>query len=339
MRCDEISTAGLPAHRQLEAWQSWYGSVFQASPLDPNANEFAAHHKSWNVPGLSLSWVTAPALSVLRSKTLIRREPVDHWAITVGTRGVTRLDSPHGQLAAPPSMPFVLSLGQEMKNERDADERIQLYLARDTFYGLSPVLDACCMTTVNSNGGRLLADYLALMMRNLPDLPVEDAARLVEATRSMLAACLAPSLSANGEARSVINVTMMDRVRQVVRRNLKSPKLGVALICREAFASRSQVYRLLQGEGGVARYIQKLRLSEGFAQLCDDSRRDTIEALAEQLCFSDASTFARAFRREFGVSPSDVRIAAQSGVSPAALARSDERANGTGNFADCLRAF
>ena len=236
-------------------------------------------------------------------------------------------------------MPFVVSLGQEMKNERDADERIQLYLARDTFYGLSPVLDSCCMTTVDSNGGRLLADYLALMKRNLPDLSVEDAARLVDATRSMLAACLAPSLNTNGEARTVINVTMMDRVRQVVRRSLKSPKLGVDLICREAYASRSQVYRLLQGEGGVARYIQKLRLSEGFALLCDGSRRDTIETIAEQLCFSDASTFARAFRREFWVSPSDVRIAAQSGISPAVLARSDERASGTGSFADCLRAF
>jgi AraC-like DNA-binding protein len=130
---------------------------------------------------------------------------------------------------------------------------------------------------------------------------------------------------------------MMDRVRQVVRRSLRSPKLGVDLICREAYASRSQVYRLLQGEGGVARYIQKLRLSEGFALLCDGSRRDTIETIAEQLCFSDASTFARAFRREFGVSPSDVRAAAQTGLSPAAMGRADESAGGT--FADCLRGF
>ncbi len=130
---------------------------------------------------------------------------------------------------------------------------------------------------------------------------------------------------------------MMDRVRQVVRRSLKSPRLGVDLICREAYASRSQIYRLLQGEGGVAKYIQKVRLSEGFAQLCDASCRDTIEAIAEKLCFSDASTFARAFRREFGVSPSDVRLAAQSGISPTALAKPDDSPGGT--FADCLRAF
>ena len=336
MRCDEISTAGQPAHRQLESWQSWYGSVFQATPLDSRASEFVAHHKSWNVPGLSLNWVSAPALAVVRTKTLIRREPIDHWAITLGSQGMTLVDSPGTQLAAPAGLPFVVSLGQEMKNQRGADERIQLYLSRDVFYGLSPVLDACCMTSVTSNGGRLLADYMAMMLRNLPTLPVEDAARLVDATRAMLAACLAPSVSAQGEAQAVINVTMMDRVRQVVRRSLKSPRLGVDLICREVYASRSQIYRLLQGEGGVARYIQKLRLAEGFALLCDGSRPDTIEAIAESLCFSDASTFARAFRREFGVSPSDVRLAAQSGLSPA-TARADNVSGGT--FAACLRAF
>ena len=337
MRCDEISTAGLPAHRQLAAWQSWYGSVFQAAPLYPGAPGFVAQHKSWNVSGLSLTWVSAPALSVVRNKALIRREPIDHWAITVGTKSVTRMGSSGDHLAAPPSLPFVVTLGQEMRSEREADDRIQLYLARDTFFGLSPVLDACCMTTVNSNGGRLLADYMAMMMRNLPGLPVDDAARLVEATRAMIAACLAPSVSAAGEARPVINVTMMDRVRQVVRRSLRSPRLGVDLICREAYASRSQIYRLLQGEGGVARYIQKLRLAEGFALLCDSSCRDTIETIAEQLCFADASTFARAFRREFGVSPSDVRVAAQTGFSPAVTARSDDVESGT--FAACLRAF
>lgn len=337
MRCDEISTAGLPAHRQLDAWQSWYGSVFQADPLYPSAPNFVAHHKSWNLAGFSLTWVSAPALSVVRNKALIRREPIDHWAITVGTKSLTRMDSSGSQIAAPPSMPFIVTLGQEMRSEREADERLQLYLARDTFFGLSPVLDACCMTTVNSNGGRLLADYLAIMMRNLPDLPAEDATRLVEATRAMISACLAPSVSATGEARPVINVTMMDRVRQVVRRSLRSPKLGVELICREAYASRSQVYRLLQGEGGVARYIQKLRLSEGFAVLCDSSRRDTIETIAEQLCFADASTFARAFRREFGMSPSDVRVAAQTGYAPSTKARAD--APESGSFAACLRAY
>ena len=42
---------------------------------------------------------------------------------------------------------------------------------------------------------------------------------------------------------------------------------------------------------------------------------------AEMLCFADGSTFSRAFRREFGMSPSDVRARASSGMPPNAPSR------------------
>ncbi|MBI2737793.1 MAG: helix-turn-helix transcriptional regulator [Rhodospirillales bacterium] len=34
------------------------------------------------------------------------------------------------------------------------------------------------------------------------------------------------------------------------------------------------------------------------------------------LCFADASSFTRAFRREFGMSPKEVRAASPGGLSP-----------------------
>ena len=57
-----------------------------------------------------------------------------------------------------------------------------------------------------------------------------------------------------------IRVTLMERVRQAVRRNLRSPSLGPDKLCREAATSRSQLYRLLENEGGVKSYIQRRRL-------------------------------------------------------------------------------
>jgi hypothetical protein len=47
-----------------------------------------------------------------------------------------------------------------------------------------------------------------------------------------------------------------------------------------AATSRSQLYRLLEGEGGVARYIRRRRLSESFAILCDTSNNFSIASIA-----------------------------------------------------------
>ena len=97
-----------------------------------------------------------------------------------------------------------------------------------------------------------------------------------------------------------------------------------------------QLYRLLEGEGGVARYIQRRRLSESFAILCDTSNNFSIASIAETLCFADASNFSRAFRREFGMSPRDVRTASLVGLAPAATSKGATGSE-THSFADYLR--
>jgi AraC-like DNA-binding protein len=337
MRCDEFGTGNLPTHMQLEAWQSWYAHVFETSSLEPGDHGFDACNRNWNLGGLALSHVSAPGVSVLRTKTLIRREPVDHWAITLGTRRGTYLNSEGRSLDAPAGLPFVLSLGQEMLNRRQADERVQLYLSRDSFHSIAHLLDASCLTCLQPPGGRLLADYMRLLLHNVPSLNDDDAPRLVDTTRAMIAACLAPAGNRIAEARPPIKATLMERVRQTVRRHLRSPDLGPGLICRDAATSRSQLYRLLEGEGGVAHYIRKLRLLEAFSLLCDGPQNLTISEIAEALCFADSSSFARAFRREFGSSPKDIRVAARAGLSPVPIPQPADRLT-TRSFVSCLRS-
>jgi AraC-like DNA-binding protein len=148
---------------------------------------------------------------------------------------------------------------------------------------------------------------------------------------------VAPSADRLVNAGSQINLTLMERVRRAVGKHLRSHTLGPDKLCREHATSRSQLYRLLEPEGGVAAYIRRRRLHESFAVLSDVSNNSSIAAIAEMPCFADGSSFTRAFRREFGISPKEVRAASLGGLSPAM-----PKAVGTPgvrNFADCLRSF
>jgi AraC-like DNA-binding protein len=339
MTPETFSTRSLPRAAQFDVWRGWYGSVFEATAPEPQNEGFDAANSNWVMGGLTVSHVASPPSAVDRKKSLIRRHPVDHWALTLSMRSASDVEVGGVSLEVPPEVPFFLSLGEEMHiSRRQQDERVQVLLSRDGFSGIARILDGVTGMAVNTAQGRLLADYTLLLARNLPNLAAEEAARLPKAVETMFAACLAPSADKVEAAGHQINLTLMERVRRAVRRHLRSPSLGPERLCREAGASRSTLYRLLESEGGVGRYIQRQRLSESFAILGDASNTIPIGMIAETLCFADASSFSRAFRREFGITPSDLRVASLSGVAPA-IGKKAPASVEIRSFGDCLRSF
>ena len=78
-----FSTAGIDRAKQLDAWRGWFDPVFEAEVADPEQG-FLASSETWNFSGFGLSRVRAPKLRAVRTPELIRRNPVDHWVLTVG---------------------------------------------------------------------------------------------------------------------------------------------------------------------------------------------------------------------------------------------------------------
>lgn len=338
MHSTMFATHALPKSKQFEAWRNWYGSVYELTPALQSTNEeFLAVNLVWKLDRLTVSRVSSPTLSVVRTRATIRRNPVDHWVIMFGKRSGAEIRSGGTSLRMPPRVPFIVSLGEELDIKRGGADRLQFYLGRDRFSGIAPILDAARADRLDSHGASLLRDYMLLVERHLPRLAPDEAARLPDAIEAMLAACLAPSADRVAGAKHQIDSALMERIRRVVDRNLRSWNLGAEMVCREAAMSRSQLYRILEVEGGAANYIKRRRLSEGFILLSDISKNGSIDRIAEELCFADTSNFSRAFRREFGVSPRDVRAAARAGLHPAPSPRGP-RGPDIHCFADCLRA-
>ena len=335
-----FTTKTFPRREQLEAWCAWHGSIFDVirSPR-PVAKGFRATHRNWKLGSLGISHVVAPPLHTERTKAVIRRNPLDHWVVTVNKGGPVDVKVRGSSVTVLADVPFVFSMADEMSSTRSGQDRLRLFLflSRDSFRSIAPLLDGANGTDLATPEGKLLADYMKLLANSLPDLAPGDGPRLVTAVEAMLGACLAPSADRLAVAKGPIDLTLMERVRQAVRTNLHLPSLGPDKLCREAATSRSQLYRLLEGEGGVAHYIQRQRLAESFTLLCDVSNLLPVAKIAELLCFADASSFSRAFRREFGMSPSDVRAASLIGPPPVPL--KDTRFNGVQSFSDCLRGL
>jgi len=313
MKEETVSTADLPAPQQFDAWMGWYDGIVDILPHHSRSSGFRAQRRSWQIGGCILSRVQMPGARIERNVTRIRRNPMDHWIVTLQGQLTTFYNTGDETSSISPGTVYVNSLGCYSTCDRAKDSRLQLYIPRDKFADLAPALDRACGTALCTPLGSLLGDYLGLLERIVPDSTPDELDQFNDAIGAMVAACLVSGQDRQDLAGLQIDVVWRERVRRAVRTYLRSPALSPRLLCQHLSISRSNLYRLMDAEGGVARYIQRQRLLEAYSLLSHPCVDRPIAAIGEELCFADTSGFSRAFRRVFSASPSEVRAAARTG--------------------------
>jgi AraC-like DNA-binding protein len=101
-------------------------------------------------------------------------------------------------------------------------------------------------------------------------------------------------------------------IKQDIARSLDQPELSLAALAARHCCTPRSVQRLFEGEGTTfTEYVLAQRLARAHRMLRDPRRSgDKIATVAYDAGFGDLSYFNRAFRRHFGVAPSDVRTRA-----------------------------
>jgi AraC-like DNA-binding protein len=158
---------------------------------------------------------------------------------------------------------------------------------------------------------RLLASHFSALM-----LPPDPEAGSVEATIEAIADVVASA--AGGAADLAAGVERAERhlylamIKRHIAHNLDSDALGPEALCQHFHISRATLYRLFEADGGLAHYVREQRLHLAFRQMISPSAEDKrLIDLAVDLHFSSDSTFIRAFRRKFGLTPGELRELAE----------------------------
>jgi AraC-like DNA-binding protein len=309
-----VSSDGVEPHRRLDMWRSYFASLGDVTPLADTETDYSGSKEIWSLGGLALMCNCLPAMSFAREERHIRRDFIDHWMLRIGHSGQSHIRSGTRCFVTKPGLPTLLSLGEAFTSQRAEARWTTLYISRDGFPALSAGLAALGPGVLETPGAELLGDYLLLLERRLPELTVADVPMLVEATRSMIASCLLAGVTRQAESARYADVAARERIRRVVRRNIGSSTFSPEKLCKLAGVSRSRLYRLMEPNGGVARYIQSTRLRMAHAMLSDAERSVSIARIGERLGFFDPSAFTRVFRREFGYTPGEARVAAACGL-------------------------
>lgn len=308
-----FSTLGLPPARQFEAWQESGARLLDTVALADPAAGFPAERQVWTLGPFALGTVRAPRSRLARTAAHLRRDSLDHWVISIARRGERRFRVGEQCVSVPAGLAAIMSLDEAFEAERADVDWMCLYVPRDIFTEIGPVLDASRRKPLVSSMERVLATYLLQLASEVSRIGPAELPRVVEATRAIIAAAVQPSADAMAAAEAHIDRTQLARVKSIIRQQLRSALLRPERLCRAAGVSRSQLYRLFEPLGGVAHYIQAERLRAACRALASPSDAREISAIAEDVGFFDHSTFSRVFRREIGCSPRSFRTAALAG--------------------------
>lgn len=291
-------TAGLQASDQFDAWRSLHKDTIELFPSDERSAGFVAEFASWTLGELILTHVIykgAPG----RQWRHRPKSYLDHWCVVLAR--TTAADGSSSQHLS------FRSLALPFEGQARDTEVITLYLPRDSGAAGQQGFDEAHGLELSRELAPLLSGYLDNLVRQLRHVSPEYAASLEMPTRALVAACVAPRPTGPELLRHLPSSVLIDRARAVVRQNMASPDFGPEHLARLLAMSRSKLYRLFESSGGVAHFINKERLREAHLRLSSPRFALSIHAIGNEVGFADHSTFSRAFRREFGCSPTEAR--------------------------------
>lgn len=312
------TTHGLPACMQFDAWRDLNaGLVDYLTPVTEPAS-YEVDAVTFRFGGLALLAAETPPGSYRRSVTHLRRDGIDLLSFSMATHGQRVYRTRDEVTVMQPGQLVLHSLAQPFDAARTRSGWLHLYLPREDLPSNAASAFRGCQV-LDTPSGHLLRDYLLLLAHELPRMTVADGERMAQATRSMIALALSDSPMRHEAAAAPLCAVQMARLRNLIRANLGSARLGPKRLCQMAGVTRAQLYRLFEPHGGVAQFIQRERLDAAYRALTDPNDARGISDIAEALGLFDPSSFSRMFRRTFGISPRDLRMARRFGTPACGL--------------------
>ncbi|WP_229199687.1 AraC family transcriptional regulator [Bradyrhizobium acaciae] len=303
-----FSTRPYPPPEQFEVWKTRMASLVDVAPAEDHspAQGFEVEYLTCNMADVVFTSGRFAAQTIARAAKPSQGAPVDTWWLFRVRAGEARFETRERRMHAEQGAVFLISLDDDFRGSITNYDGLVLALPRRSFADVADQLDGVCNILLSGNLIELLADYLDRLEARIILMSPEELRQAGRATAQMIAACIQLSSDRLEQASGTIESMLFERARLYIETHLGDFDLTPDRVARQLRISRSALYRAFESVGGVAGYILRKRLRAAHAELVGSTDRQ-VQEIAYRHGFKLASDFTRAFRREFGVSPREMR--------------------------------
>lgn len=288
---------------------------------------FFARSSIVSLTDVLLSTSTCGAARFERSRRAITRSAIDDVVVQVYLDGAFTFEiDGHLETVRAGEIAF-FDMTRVFSVEAAAVHNIALSLSRRRLAALTPAMhDLHGFVLREGAAGHLLLAHLRACVEIASRIGVDESAAIGDATLRLAAACLQSTARRAAATARHGGLASLAEIRDFIEQHLRSPELGPAVLMDAFQLSRATLYRFFEPMGGVAAYILERRLRRALRVMTSPEATEIrIKQLAHDLGFAHASAFTRAFKKQFGVPPHEVR-SLQAYPNPAGVRRGDERA-------------
>lgn len=254
--------------------------------------------------GLTVSHVTTDGLAVDRTARQAAHANSDdiHLTFTFGGAGVIRQDGRQARVRAGSVSTYATDRAYQLDYTAPGQRQILVQVSKRALGLPVEVVERSCeLLLVDAPEA---ADALRTTIEETRGSADGDAPEEAETMRDLVATAIRASVGGR-RALPTTRGGMLATVRGFMRARLHDPGLDVTQIADAHFVSRRSLYELFAPfEQTPGEHLRRLRLARARELMATDL---TIAEIAGRCGFTDPTTFTRAFHREFGMLPSDLR--------------------------------
>lgn len=253
------------------------------------------------------------ALEYDRTAVHVARGGLDHYQVTLCLQGEIRFSSGRREVALRPGDIGLFDMAQPSRTVLlgagdDHNRLMALILQRAVLAPRLAYPDSATASFLpaSHHHARVLASQFAALWQ-VPAAEADSLNATIDSMVDLVAAAVGRAADAEGDVERAERHLYRAMIKRHIAANLES-SLAAADLCRRFQIPRASLYRLFEADGGLARYVREQRLNRALILLIAPTAQGRrLIDIALDLRFSSDSTFVRAFRRKFGLTPGEIR--------------------------------
>ncbi|WP_345751511.1 AraC family transcriptional regulator [Microbacterium rhizophilus] len=255
----------------------------------------------------SVSRVTECGLIAEHTGRLARRAETDdvHISLQLSSRGSVSQDGRSAAIVPGSVILYATNRPYRLDYSWPDQRHLILQMSRTSLDVPARMLETTLARLAVPHGRRAVAvhNLFSYVESIVPDSRADAAHVTRDLARTMIRASF-------GEGAAVPRTSggLRHAVQEHLRANAHDPGLDMDQVARRHLVSRRRLYQAFEQVGqSPASFLRQQRLQAAARMLRDPVERRTIEQIGYASGFDDATTFTRAFRRGYGVTPREWR--------------------------------